>query len=135
MTEHQKFLRAAGGDVTGPDAMTALVTAGAAAFEAIRVSAEASTGPGSELFAAWMMAAAEAADGRDALAGALSARPGQLACATALGRAEIASLAADLATALREAAGQAAEADDAMAFRRAAECAGHVRDLMAGDAP
>lgn len=134
MTEYQNFLRAANAGVPGLDAMTALVTTGTAAFDAIRISAEANTGADSEMFAAWMMVAAEAADGRDALVSALSARPSQLAAIAPLGRAEIASLAGDLATALQDAADQAAGTDDATALRRAAACAGRTRDLMAGDA-
>ncbi len=135
MTDDQTCLRAADADAPDPDTLTALVTTGTAAFEAIRISAETTLGVDAPLFAALMMAAAEAADGRDALAGALSALPGHSASLPALARAEIASLTADLAGLLQEAARQAARSGDVTAFGRAAGCACRLRELLDGESP
>jgi len=83
MTDYADLLRDATSGLGGDDGLMIAVVVAASVFEAIRSSAEtyADTDPG--LFATWMMTAAEAADGRDALASAASTHPATQGCTAA----------------------------------------------------
>lgn len=133
MSDYQALLRAAGAGLCGADGLAAAAASGAHVFEAIRVSAEAHAGAGAGLFAAWMMTAAEAADGRDALAAAASSRPAGTVAVTPAGRAEIADLARDLNTLMAAVLRSAAHHGDLVAWQRAAACAERIGGLTAGD--
>jgi hypothetical protein len=98
------------------------------------------------MFAAFVMSAAFAADGRDAAAAATSlpppgpgARAGAgaelLAGAAADVAAGLADLSQQLATRLAQAASAASDAGDAAACREAARCAADIYELLTGTVP
>src|SRR5258708_27554526 len=75
MTDYEELLASAASGLPGQGGVAMATDAAAGAFEAIRRAADAQAGTGTGLFAAWMMTAAEAADGRDALTQAVTAMP------------------------------------------------------------
>ena len=122
--------------------LTAVLDAAYEAFEGMRVEFRAHEDPASGFFAAFVMAAAAAADGRDAVAFApsLSPRPRRGTAETAPGlsageRVErIASEAADLSQLLTQclvrAAGLASARGDQEACEQASGCAREIFDLL-----
>lgn len=133
MNQYEISQHAAGGHE--PEALITDIAACADAFDAILLAADARADASDELFAALMMTAAEAADGRDALASSPSWAPaGTVArAAGSLSCQEIAGIAGVLADVMYEAAGKARDDGDMVAWRRAARCADRICDLMAGD--
>jgi hypothetical protein len=139
MTTVQERLRHASG--LGP-----VLGASCEAFEAMLTVIRAHEDPGSVFFAPLVMAAALAADGRDATSSAPSmSRPLSRSAAEAADRplaasAESAARAvADLATLvaarLTQAAGQAPDPDDREACEQAARCADGIYELLTGGEP
>jgi hypothetical protein len=118
-----------------PDAQVNDVAACASAFDAILAAADARADAGDELFAAAMMTAAEAADGRNALASAPSWDPDRTAARASgtLSCQDIAGIAGVLADVLYEAAARTSDDGEIVAWRRAARCADRICDLMTGD--
>ncbi len=115
------------------------------AFGAMLAAIRSQEDPATGFFAAFMMAAALAADGRDAVAFAPAMPPrrghnaqvpedvsaetaGQIAGA-------VVDLSSLVAVRLAQAAGQATDPDDREACRRAAWCTRGIQDLMAGGRP
>ena len=94
-------------------------------------NAQASTG--TELFAAWMMTAAEAADGRDALTPAVTAQHAVLRSGPQLAPGQAGGVARALTRLLRAIASHASHPADAAACQRAAACAGRIGELLAQD--
>jgi hypothetical protein len=133
MSYYEVLLRAA--ESRGADDLAATVAAGAGAFEAIRAAADDRADAADDLFAAAMMTAAEAADGRDWLtssplwpsAQTAATNPAMAWCQ------DIAALAETLAAVLRGAAARPGHPDDVRACERAAGCADRIRGLVAGD--
>jgi hypothetical protein len=124
----------------------AALAAGWDAFELLAATADECADRADAMFAAFMMAIAAAADGRDALAAAPSlppepeveaeaeaappaAVPGDVAQVVA----GLAGLAADLTACLSAAVQAAAGITDRTACERAAREAGRIHDLLAGD--
>ncbi len=108
------------------------------AFDFIRASAAELADPGSDVYAALLLAAVSAAAGRDAVgfAPSMPAGPGgEPAGDPGAGGIQAADVIAGLAAALlghlSAAAGQAPVAGDRSAFERAATEAGSIRDLLA----
>jgi hypothetical protein len=138
MVAAQEQLRQASG-------LAPVLSAAYEAFEAMLAAIRSQEDPAIDLFAAFMMAGALAADGRDAVAFAPSMPPRRrrnapipedLPAETA---AEVAAAVADLsglvAACLAQAAGQAIDPDSREASRRAAWCARGIQDLMARGGP
>jgi hypothetical protein len=122
--------------------LPAVLEAARAAFEAMLAEIEARQDPASPMFAAFVMAAAPAADGRDAALFAPSldwpppgnrpggGEPGPADDAAAAG--QLASLCRDLDARLAAAAGSAAVPADRAACRQAARRAREIADLLTG---
>ncbi|MGE5289522.1 MAG: hypothetical protein ACM3ML_20450 [Micromonosporaceae bacterium] len=129
-------LNAAGG-------LAGTLVAGFDAFEVIRAAARDCEDRAPELFAAFLLAAGAAVEGRNALAGAPSLRgrgeaasPDVAPLSADVGEITdaLAALAGVLASCLREAAGHAADAMDGAACQDATRAAAHVQQLLgAGD--
>ncbi len=120
-----------------------LLDAGFDAFEAIRSAARACEDRTPELFAAFMMAAGTATEGRNAVLAASSLPPGRgsppshplAGTAADVGHIadDLAALAGLLASRLRHAAAAATTADDRAACHQAAQTAGEIHRLLAVD--
>ncbi len=120
-----------------------LLDAGFDAFEAIRAAARACEDRTTELFAAFMMAAGTATEGRNALNAAPSLQPGTSApnrnppvsaAADVYGISdELADLAGLLARRLPQAAATATRSGDRAACDDAAYAAAEIHRLLAGD--
>jgi hypothetical protein len=117
------------------------------AFEAMRLAFRAHEDPATGLFAPFVMAAAAAADGRDAVAFAPSLPlrhshnaptaeegPGQGQSAEGVAGAAV-GLSQVLAGSLMRAAGSASDPGDRAACEQAAACAHSIRDLLGGTGP
>ena len=138
-------VEAAAGRLRQAGDLGAVLDAAHEAFEAMRAAIRSQENPASGLFAAFVMAAALAADGRDAVAFAPSMPPRRQpdmpgADGVRAGTAEevsrgVAGLSGLVAVRLGQVAGQAAEPGDREACERAAQCARGVRDLLAGGGP
>jgi hypothetical protein len=123
--------------------LSAILDAAYEAFEAMRLAFRAHEDPGTGLFASFVMAAAAAADGRDAVAFAPSLPPGQSHGAptagegrgqgqSAEGVAGAAGLSQVLAGSLMRAAGSASDPGDRAACEQAAASAHGICDLLGG---
>lgn len=133
MTDYEELLTAAASGLPGADGLARAFGTAASVFEAIRFAAESYADTDPELFAAWLLTAAEAADGRDALLHAASAPPSGLASAPQLVAGQLDGIARALTGLLAAAGGHADDPGDAAACERAAACAGRIRDLLAED--
>ena len=124
------------------DDMAAVIAAAHEGFVAALTALRAQEDPDSAWFGEFVMAAASAADGRDALlfAPSMPATPGPGTTVTdekaAAGRGsvagDIAALCGLAAVRLARAAGQAADPGDQAACERAARCAQRICELLAG---
>ena len=133
MTVYEELLTAAASGLPGAGGLTRAFGAAASVFEAIRLAAEGCADTDPELFAAWLMTAAEAADGRDALQHAASAPPDGLASAPRLAAGRLDDLVRALAGLLAAADSQVVDPLDAAACELAAACAGRIHALLALD--
>jgi len=133
MTDYEDLLASAASGVPGQGGMAMAIDAAAGAFEAIRRSADAHAGTGTELFAAWMMTAAEAADGRDALTPAATAQHAFLRSGPRLAPGRAGGVARALTRLLRAIADHTSHPADATACQRAAACAERIQELLAQD--
>jgi hypothetical protein len=127
--------------------LVAVLDAAYDAFEDVLQAIRAHEDPASGLFAAFMMAAASAADGRDAILFAPSLPPGRGSSTPAAGdqgpagesAASIAGAAAGLsrvlAARLTEAWGKAGDPGDRAACADAICCAQSIHDLLSGSGP
>ncbi|HVB46250.1 MAG TPA: hypothetical protein VNF47_26560 [Streptosporangiaceae bacterium] len=132
MTEYEELLSGAVSGLRG-GGLAAAIGAAASVFEAIRLSADAYAGTEPELFATWLMTAAEAADGRDALLRPAPERSAPLVPAPGIAAGQLARLARALTDLLAEASGRAGDPADVAACERAAACAERIHDLLAQD--
>ena len=117
------------------------------AFEGMRLAFRVHEDPASGLFAAFVMAAASAADGRDAVAFAPSMPPRRRHGAAETGQGppgedsserfagEAAGLSQVLEACLARAAGPASNPGDRSACEQAARCACEIYDLLGGAGP
>jgi len=127
--------------------LSAVFDAAYDAFEAMRLAFRAHEDPATGLFAPFVMAAAAAADGRDAVAFAPSLPSGQSHGAPAAGEGPgqgqsaegvagaAAGLSQVLAGSLIRAAGSASDPGDRAACEEAAVCAHRIWDLLGGTGP
>jgi hypothetical protein len=136
-------MEAAAGRLRRAGDLGAVLGAAYEAFEVMRVVVRAREDPASGLFAAFVMAAALAADGRDAIAFAPSMPPrgpgvpgaGGVLAGTAEEVARgVAGLSGLVAVRLGQVAGQA-EPGDREACQRAASCARGIGELLGGGGP
>lgn len=132
MTDYENLLSDAASGLAGADGLAVALLAAASAFEAIRFGAEAYAGTDPELFATWLMTAAEAADGRDALLQAIPSRPAGLPAAPRLAARQFGGLARALVSLLAAISGRDDPAGQA-ARERAAACAGRIHGLLTRD--
>jgi hypothetical protein len=126
--------------------LAAVLDAAYDAFESMRLAFRVHEDPASGLFGAFVMAAAAAADGRDAAAFApsLPSRGRHGAAGNGEGSpagdraeritADAVSLSRLLVACLTRAAGSASDAGDRGACEQAARCAGEICDLLGGAA-
>ena len=127
--------------------LAAVLDAAYDAFESMRLAFRVHEDPASSLFAAFVMAAASAADGRDAVAFAPSMPPRRRYGAAGTGPGppggdsserfadEAARLSQLLGAWLARAAGSASDPGDRGACERAARCACEICDLLGGAGP
>jgi hypothetical protein len=127
--------------------LAAVLDAAYAAFESMRLAFRVHEDPASGLFAAFVMAAAAAADGRDAIAFAPSMPPRRRHGAAETGQGppggdkaerfadEAARLSQLLGAWLARAAGSASNPGDRSACEQAARCASEICDLLGGAGP
>jgi hypothetical protein len=127
--------------------LAAVLDAAYDAFESMRLAFRVHEDPASGLFGAFVMAAAAAADGRDAIAFAPSMPPRRRhgAAETGLGppgedsaerfAREAVGLSQLLAACLARAAGSASDPGDRGACGQAARCACEICDLLGGAGP
>jgi hypothetical protein len=125
------------------DDLPSVLSAAYTAFEGMLMAIRGCEDPDTGLFAAFVMAAASAADGRDALVHAPSlpiamiGRPssshpaGQASPGTSARSQDLVSLAIELTGRLTKAEHDAAEPGDQVACAQAAACAREIRDLFA----
>lgn len=135
MTDYEELLASAASGLPGQGGMAMAIGAAASAFEAIRrtADAQAGTGTGTGLFAAWMMTAAEAADGRDALTPAATAQRALPRSGPRLAPGQAGGVARALTRLLTVIAAGAGHPADAAACERAAACARRIGELLAQD--
>jgi hypothetical protein len=127
--------------------LAAVLDAAYEAFEAMRLAFRAHEDPATGLFAPFVMAAAAAADGRDAIAFAPSLPPRHSHNAPTAGEGPghgqsaegiagaATSLSQVLAGSLIRAAGSASDPGDRAACEQAAACAHRICDLLGGTGP
>jgi hypothetical protein len=127
--------------------LAAVLDAAYDAFESMRLAFRVHEDPASRLFAAFLMAAAAAADGRDAVAFAPSIPPRRRHGAARDGQGppgeysaerfadEAAGLSQVVAACLARAAGSASDPCDRDACEQAARCAREICDLLGGAGP
>jgi len=128
--------------LTAASGLPAVLNAAYSAFECLLTVFRAGNDPAGDMFAAFVMSAALAADGRDAIAFAPSLPPaalvGEIAPAADGEEArahELADLCRDLVTNLQGAVATASNPGDGAACREGVRCARGIHGLLAGGEP
>lgn len=128
--------------LTAASGLSAVLNAAHAAFEFLLVAFRAGDDPDSSTFAVFVMSAALAADGRDAIAFAPSLPPVAMdggSAAVADGERasaiELADLCRDLVTSLERVHETASNPDDGASCRNAVTCARGIHVLLTGGDP
>jgi len=135
-------LTAARRQLTAASAPPAVLNAAYHAFECLLTVFRAEDDPAGDMFTTFVMAAALAADGRDALAFAPSLPPAALemgippaADGEEASAHELADLCRDLITNLQRVAATASDPDDGAACRDGVRCARGIHVLLTGGEP
>ncbi len=135
-------LKAARRRLTAAGDLLDVLSAAYDAFECLLIAFQASDDPADSTFVPFVMSAALAADGRDAMGFAPSLPPGGMGerlAAMADGRQasarELAALCRELVTSLESVAKTASNPDDGEACRDAIRCARRIHVLLTGGEP